>query len=115
MHTKHSDIATFSYAFQTEAKHYTEEVLLVLDKSLELRLKLEAGTYFHFHMCTRVQFKPSSLTGKAVNSLCGVFFFLCAHLCSVRGRTCEILLCLAHPRACDTLSTLRCGRELCAR
>ena len=65
MHTKHSDIPTFSYAFQTEAKHYTEEVLL------ELRLKLEAvtfksHTYFHFHMCTCVQFKPSSLTGEAV-------------------------------------------------
>lgn len=58
---------------------------MVLEKTLELRLKLGAvtfktHTYLHFYMRTYVQLRPSSLTGKAVNSLHGVFFFF--SLCS---------------------------------
>lgn len=78
----------YSCAFQTEAKHYTEEVLLVLGKALELRIKLEAvtfktHTYLHFHMCTCVQLQSLSLTGKAVISLHGGFSFFSVLICAL--------------------------------
>lgn len=92
---------------------------MVLDKTLELRIKLVAATfkthtYLHFHMCACVQLQSLSLTGKAVNSPHGGFSFFSVHICALLGAE-PVKLWLAYPRACDTLSTLRCARQLCAR